>query len=212
MPADELRERLSAARTELEGLVNDVKSRWLPENIVRYRVAQAAVLVLEREVAAALGEEHAIPLDFPMQWIQSPEPRLLCNEHRALLAFRIRAESLKDDAGYEPTALVEFRSYTATRLGGPNDEVHEGHPLSGRGLDAYTAQQVVNSRWVAELEAINKVHHGYRPEYWRDRNHYVFWFRHSTFECIARSFTVEVYRESDEDILARMCQRLRDRV
>ena len=67
---------------------------------------------------------------------------------------------------------------------------------------------MVNSRWLAELEAINSVHRCYRPEVWRSLNHYVLWFHDSTFECIARSFTVEVFRESMAELLARACRRL----
>ena len=219
MSADEIRQRLLTARSELDESINATRSNWIPVNAARYWAAHDAVLVLERELAAALGEEHAVPLDFPGKWDRYPKLRLLCNELKALLAFHLRQQSFqaagstirvagKPEAA--SIALVEFSLCTATRLGTPNDEVHEGHPLSGRGLDSNTAQKVVNSRWVAELEAINKVHHCYRPEDWQDRNHYVFWFRDSTFECIAKSFTVEVYRESDEDVLTRMCQRLRD--
>jgi hypothetical protein len=87
-------------------------------------------------------------------------------------------------------------------------EVFHGHPLYGKGLDGYTAQRVVNSRWVAELEAINSVHRGYEPARWRKLNHYVFWFHDTTFECVAESFKVELYRASMADLLARVCGRL----
>ena len=59
-----------------------------------------------------------------------------------------------------------------------------------------------------QVEAINKVHHCYNPTFWRERNHYIFWFHDATFECIANSFKVEVYRESMAAMLTRMCQRL----
>jgi hypothetical protein len=58
------------------------------------------------------------------------------------------------------------------------------------------------------MEAINRVHSCYDPVSWRDRNHYVLWFHDSTFECIARSFLVEVFRESFADLLARARRRL----
>jgi hypothetical protein len=112
------------------------------------------------------------------------------------------------DEGERSLALVEFSPYFAAKLGSPNDEVFEGHPLQGRGLEASTAQKVVNSRWLAEIEAINRVHHRYDPSLWNDRNHYIFWFHDSTFECIARSYKVEVHRESMAAMLTRMCERL----
>ena len=80
----------------------------------------------------------------------------------------------------------------SAKLGDPNDEVFSGHPLQGKGLEAYAAQRVVNSRWLKEIETINSVHPQYRPAMWRDLQHFIFWFHDSTFECLARSFKVEV--------------------
>jgi hypothetical protein len=80
--------------------------------------------------------------------------------------------------------------------------------LHGKGGGCYEAQRVVNSRWLAELEAINRVHHYYRSEYWRDLHHYIFWFHDSTFECIAKSYRVEVFQEPWNEMFKRMVQRL----
>lgn len=83
-----------------------------------------------------------------------------------------------------------YRSrHVSAKLGSPNDEVFHGHPLAGKGLEGYTAQLVRNSRWLSELQQINSVHAGYRPEAWQKRNHYVFWFHDTTFECIAEGST-----------------------
>ena len=146
-------------------------------------------------------------------------PHLMVNDHRALLAFLLS----EPDPGWggshttirspgrgrdEPLGLVEFASCTSAKLGAPNDEVFEGHPLAGRGIEAYGAQRVVNSRWLKELEAINSVHRCYRPESWRDRSHFIFWFHDSTFECVARSFQVETHRTSMKELLGIMVERL----
>lgn len=161
-----------------------------------------------------------MPVGLPAAWdAECPLPHLLCNDYRVLLAFILRDDCpgwggstvevvSPGDEHARPLALVEFMPCTAARLGSPNDEVFHGHPLEGRGLEPYTAQRVVNSRWLAEVEAVNKVHHGYNPAYWRERSHFVFWFHDTTFECIAKGFTVEVYRESMPAMLARMCRRL----
>jgi hypothetical protein len=108
----------------------------------------------------------------------------------------------------EPLALVEFERCMSAKFGTPNDEVFGGHYLSGRGLEAYTAQIVRNSRWLKELEAINSVHRCYNPESWRSLNHYVFWFHDSTFECVAKSFKVEVFNETFADMLSRIRDRM----
>jgi hypothetical protein len=149
----------------------------------------------------------------------APLPHLLRNDHRCLLTFYVRepdpawdgtSVTMKDPGSgqAESLALVEFAGCVSARLGSPNDEVFGGHPLSGKGLDGYTAQEVLNSRWLAELEAINSVHRCYDPARWRRRHHYVLWFHDTTFECVAESFQVERYRESMADLLARACRRL----
>jgi hypothetical protein len=88
-------------------------------------------------------------------------------------------------------ALVEFNCFISAKLGASNDEVFEGHLLNGKGLEAYGAQRVVNSRWLKEVEKVNSVHRMYRPESWRDLHHFIFWFHDSTFECLAQSYKVE---------------------
>ncbi len=155
---------------------------------------------------AAKNEEYAIPLDFPVRWdIGAPLPHVIQNDYKTFLAFYLRVPDpgrdgtyiiVKDpgDGSAESLALVEFFRCVSSRLGTPNDEVLNGHPLFGKGLDGYTAQKVENSRWIAELEAINKVHRCYAPDRWRDLNHYVFWFHDSTFECVAESYKVELMK------------------
>ena len=55
---------------------------------------------------------------------------------------------------------------------------------------------VLNSPRLAEIESVNKVHRCYNPNRRKDLNHYIFWFYDSTFECIAKSYSVEVFQES----------------
>ena len=75
-------------------------------------------------------------------------------------------------------------------------------------MQGYTAQRVINSRFLKEIEAINSIHRQYQPDYWRTLNHYIFWFHDRTFECIARSFHVETHRESWKAMFVRMVDRL----
>src|SRR5947209_3670485 len=64
-------------------------------------VAKEAVLRLERELAAAKGEEHAIPLDFPVQWdAGAPLPHLLRNDYRCFLTFYVREDDPDWDGTY----------------------------------------------------------------------------------------------------------------
>lgn len=206
-------ERLKLARTALAP--KHTGGEW-----EEFRVATQEVLSLERQLAAKKGDEYAEPCDFPLKWdAGAPMPHLIVNDHRALLAFLLRAADPNWDGSYvtikspadaqaEPLALVEFERCISARLGAPNDEVFTGHPLNGKGLEAYRAQRVVNSRWLTEIEKINSVHDRYRPDSWRDLNHFIFWFHDSTFECIARSYKVETYQVSMKDLLKVMIEKV----
>jgi hypothetical protein len=189
-------------------------------NEKEYWAASYALLEIEREVAAARGEAYAAPLDFPVTWdTGAPSPHLIKNDYRTYLAFLVNEVDPHWDGIYikaknpnakfvQTLALVTFQGCSSAKLGSPNDEVFEGHPLAGKGMDGYSAQIIENSPWIAEVEAINKVHTQYNPERWRNRKHYIFWFHDSTFECIADSFTVELYQESIYQMLMRMVNRL----
>ena len=170
----------------------------------------------ERELAAAKGEQYAVSLDFPVKWdTGAPLPHLFCSDRRTYLTFYVAEPDPNWDGSYvtvkhsgsgetELLALVEFSRCECAKLGSPNDEVFEGHPLYGRGQDGYSAQRVLNSRWLAEIESVNKVHRCYNPNRRKDLNHYIFWFHDSTFECIAKSYSVEVFQESMREMLRRV--------
>ena len=214
----QLEQQLRAANERLAAAVKALAPKHKGGEWEEYRAANQEVLGLERRLAAATGEQFAVTLDFPAEWdTGAPMPHLLINDNRALLGFHLHEPDPNWDGSYVnavnmsdsiPLSLVEFENCFSAKLGAPNDEVFGGHPLNGRGMEAYTAQRVVNSRWVKELEAINSVHRMYRPESWRDLHHYVFWFHDSTFECVAQSFKVETYRESMKSLLARMVERI----
>jgi hypothetical protein len=104
--------------------------------------------------------------------------------------------------------LVSFKGCASAKLGHPNDEVQSGHPLSGRGLKGYTAQIVKNSPWLKEVAKTNSIHRCDNPESWNLLNHYVFWFHDSTFECLAKSYEVEVSSEAMPELLKRVQEKL----
>lgn len=187
-----------------------------------YAAANHDVLSAERRLAAAKDEEHVVPVGFPVQWdTGAPCPYLLKNDYRTFVTFFLREHdpdwdgtyvSIRNPASSEPAsiAVVEFKHCLAAKMGSPNDEVHDGHPWAGKGLDSYTAQEVIHSRWLAEIEAINSVHRSYDASLWQSLHHYVLWFHDSTFECIAESFEIELHSESLTKILADLCERLLD--
>jgi hypothetical protein len=212
--------QLDAANNRLERAIKALTPKHQGGEWQEYRAAHQEVLRLERLNAAETGDEYAEPCGFPLRWdAGAPMPHLMVNDDKALLAFLLSEPDPAWDGSYvtikspgdeqpEPLGLVEFEHCTSAKLGTPNDEVFEGHPLNGKGLEAYGAQRVVNSRWLKELEKINSVHRMYRPEFWKDRNHYIFWFHDSTFECVARSFKEETYRMSMKALLGLMVERM----
>ena len=187
-------------------------------DIEAYRAADDVVLMTERALAAARGEAHAVPIAFPVRWSTgAPLPHLLINDHRAVLLFIVEDLDPDWDGTWVrivgPTteaevAVVEFENCASAKLGMPNDEAFHGHPLTGRGLRAYGAFEVVDSAWIAELAAINAVHPGDRPESWSELTHFILGFHDSTFECVARAFRVETRRGTIADMLEEACRRL----
>jgi hypothetical protein len=216
----EIERRLKTARERLERAMSNVTLKHDSPEWQEYDLAKQEVLRLERLRAAATGDEYAETIEFPARWdIGAPLPHLFVSDDRAFLAFLLAEYdpewdgtyvTAKSPAGNEPEnlALVEFEYCVSAKLGGPNDEVFSGHPLHGKGLEAYAAQRVINSRWLKEIETINSVHPQYRPTMSRDVQHFIFWFHDSTFECLARSFTVEVHRIRMKDLLNQMVDRL----
>jgi hypothetical protein len=185
-----------------------------------YNAASKEVLMLEREIAAENNEEYAVRIDFPVQWdTGAPLPHLFINDYCAYLSFYIYEPDPKWDGTYvnvvNPSdkapaslALVEFKSCSIAKLGAPNDEAFYGHPLEGKGLEGYAPLVVKNSKWLEEIKSINKVHEYYKEEHWLNRNHYLFGFHDSTFECIADSFEVSLYNTNMASLMEIICKKM----
>jgi hypothetical protein len=198
-----LDEQLRSAKERLRRAIAALAPKHKGGEMEEYRDASANVLALERQAAAAVNDEYAETIKFPVAWdTGAPMPHVVANDQLLILLFYVRSIDPLWDGTYvtvrdietspDPVALVQFKGYTSFRFGDPNDEVLNGHRLWGRGLEPYSTQVVRNSRWLAEIEATNSVHRGYNPQSWRNITHYIFWFHDSTFECLAGPYTVEV--------------------
>jgi hypothetical protein len=136
----------------------------------------------------------------PQSSIGAPLPVVVADELRLFLIYLVQITELDWDGttarvvdanSIEPTAIVEFDLVTAHMLGPPNDEAFSGHPLAARGLTPYSAFRVEESSWIRRLERMNRVHRQHhQSRFMVDKTHYVFPFHDSTFECVARGFTV----------------------
>jgi hypothetical protein len=153
--------------------------------------------------------EVAVEIEWPVPWCTgAPMPLILAADRVFLIYYatevvpnhnKSTVKVFDEIKSRHPVALVEFLRCYDLRFGGPNDEVYKGQPLYGRGLESYAAHVVENSNWLRQVEEINKVHPGYDPDDWRRFKHYLLLFHDEQFECLARSYYIEVYdREFDE--------------
>ena len=216
----ELEQQLLSASKRLREACEGLEPTHKGGEWEEYHAAHAELMQAERALAAAVGEQYAVPIDFPAAWdVGAPMPCLLKSECRTFITFFMKDHDPNWDGTYvtvrnpaaalpQRIAVVEFKRCLAAKLGSPNDEVFEGHPLHGKGLESYTAQEVINSRWLLDVQAINAVHSKYNPDHWKGWRHYIFWFHDSTFECLAESFEVQEHLENLPEILAMLCQRL----
>jgi hypothetical protein len=217
---EEIAGQLAQANRRLKSAVTALAPRHEDGEMEVFQTAYLEVLRLERALADAKGESHAVPCDFPVKWdIGAPLPFLLRNDHRTFLAFYVRDSDSHWDGTtvkvIDPKStqnsslcLVKFNRCSSAKLGHPNDEAQRGHPLAGRGLEGHTAQIVKNSPWLKEVAKTNSAHPHHNPDRWNSLNHYIFWFHDSTFECLAESYEVEVSTESMPELLGRVLVKL----
>ena len=191
--ADEVLERAALALA-----AQDVGGEW-----EAFEAAYEQLLDAERRLAAAEDRPYAVLCDCPILWdVGAPIPTLLQSDGSAELFFL-----LPDDD--ERVGNVRFERLVSTLFGAPNDETHAGHPLYGSGFEPYRAMHVVNSLWIAQLERMNSVHRYHNQANYSALKHFIFAFHDTTFECVARSFSVSrVDRglaEAVKDAVDRLC-------
>jgi hypothetical protein len=120
MSTDEISKRLADAQVRLDRAMKALAPNHKGGGWDEYHGALESVLKLERELAAAKGEEHAIPLDFPVRWdIGAPLPHIIQNDSKTFLTFYLSEPDPNWDGTYvtvknprdgsvEALALVEF--------------------------------------------------------------------------------------------------------
>jgi hypothetical protein len=177
-------------------------------------------LAAQRNVARLKGEEYADALDLGVRMdVGAPSPRVISDTWNTFVVFYLDEPDPHWDGTYvtvvdprDPApasiVLVHFSGAYLTKFGGLNDEAIEGHPLYGRGLRAYGAHVVHNSKWIEEAEKANSVHDNHRPGWHERYTHFVICFHDETFECIATGFRAEVLSVPFSDALHVAADRL----
>ena len=150
--------------------------------------------------------------------IGAPLPFVLADDHKLLLAYILSepdpdwdgttVEVVTPESPDEAIAIVTFLSPYCHIFGPPDDEAFSGHPLATRGLKPYAVAEVEQSSWIRGLETMNAVHPYHSPALFAAYRHFVFAFHDSTFECVAKDFTVEVLRGLMRSALHKMTEKL----
>ena len=200
MGIPELETKLTAAK---EHLAQILKAGNLHESLVAFEAVASA----QRALAAAKGEEYAIPYDIGfVPEAAVSEPVLLQTDYATIITFsamRPMPDGRRENAGY---GIVELDLCSLTKFGYPNDEALSGHPLYERGLRGYGVYEVRNSSWVRLQTEQNRVAFPKTPD--STQRHFIFAFHDSTFECIARglhaSLSTKPYAEIFEEVRKRI--------
>ena len=206
-------QRLAAAKAHLHAIAESA-------SVEELSAAWDQIKVAERDLARLRGEEYATPVDLGVQWdTGAPLPHVLAASGRVLVLFYLSVPSpgwdgtsveVVDPTNERPAALglIEFTGVHSIKFGGPNDEAIEGHPLHGRGLSAYRAHRIANSRWIAQEEHINSVHYLHRGGWHEWLSHYVLCFHDEMLECLANRWHTESLTSSRPDALQDAARRI----
>ncbi len=155
----------------------------------------------------------------PQSSVGTPIPMVACDEHTLYLAYYIEpviddwdgtaVRIVGPDSANETVALVKFEQCYAHMFGPPNDEAYSAHPLADRGLEPYSVFEVKRSSWIRRSEKRNAVHPYHKAEYFfENKRHFIFFFHDSTYECIAKSFSVELIPGSVKGVLSEAIQNI----
>jgi hypothetical protein len=201
MNIPDLQKQLTSAQEHLKKVLNS--GAGLHDSLAAFEAVTSA----QRNLAAAKGEDYAVPheIDFVPEAAVS-EPVLIQTDNTTILTFsaeRPMPNGKREDAGH---GIIEFDLCSLTKFGYPNDEAMPGHPLYERGLSHYGVFEVCNSTWVKLMTEQNRVAFPRTPH--STERHFIITFHDSTFECIARglraSLSTKPYAEIFEDIKNRI--------
>ncbi|MBO6730452.1 MAG: hypothetical protein JJ884_02305 [Maricaulis sp.] len=126
--------------------------------------------------------------DVPQCSIGAPLPIVLAEEHHLALVYL--AESFERDwdgvprlvgldTGREAAITIRFQRPRLHKLGPPNEEGISTHPLARHGLQAHGAFEAYNTELLQKVARMTA------------HRHFVFSFRDSTLEVIAKDYSVE---------------------
>jgi hypothetical protein len=190
------------------------------ETMTALRAAWQEQLQAERDLAAARGEQYAQVIDLGARWdTGAPLPHLVSDGSRAFVVCLARQRDPDWDGSYVTVVapgdrheslfvVVEFRGCRDIRFGGPNDEAISGHPLDGKGLEAYRAHEVLNSQWIEQAITVNSVHPQYSRALFGGLRHFVLLFHDDMLEALASGIEARLIKGTMRAILADLTSNL----
>lgn len=156
--------------------------------------------------------ERAIPVDLGVAWSAGVSgAHLLQSEFRTFLTCYLGATDPAYTDVEAQIAIIEWHSCQGAVLGYPNDEGQHRHRLWNKGLREigyYNAAEVQDSSWLAHLRRVASANTNYRPSSAPKLRHFVLLFHDSTFECLARGYTVAKVTRPMPDVLLELARRL----
>lgn len=203
--------RLEAAKKRLERLGGADNATWGD--------AFDELHLAERGLAAQRGEPYAEVIDIGGLWdVGAPMPHLIAGSHSTFVVTFARDPDPEWDGTYvnvrsadedvEPLLVIEIHRCHDVRFGGPNDEAIHGHPLHGRGLVGYQANEVHNSEWLKSAIRVNSVHPYHSDEPFRRLHHYVLPFHDEMVEALGESITATRVMGTMRAVLVELAERM----
>ena len=120
-----------------------------------------------------------------------------------------------DDLG---VAVVRCDGCVSSKLGYPNDEGLPEHPLYHTGLGNFGSciLEITDSPWVSDVDgqmekSARRIWRDRYDESWSSRDdlrHFLIALKETTFECIAKSLTVETFAPSYDDAFAHVIKKM----
>lgn len=145
--------------------------------------------------------ERLIELDAPPSSTGAPEPCIFASDGEVVFAYWLASPASEAGAAVDRSALVTVKLCRVIKYGSPNDEALRGHRLYASGLRSYSAYEVLNSSWIAELEMANRVHPRHSRAMFADLRHYIFTFHDSTLEFVCCGLAWSVHSGSPEAVV-----------
>ncbi len=150
--------------------------------------------------------------EFPHFSVGAPCPAIIATEHEIKLVYYLsktianwdglNAKRVDPAVTENYCGIIIFSQILAHMMGEPNDEALSGHRLYERGLGAYRVFEIHNSSWIDLYRRMNSVHPSHSDALFDGYKHFVFTFKDSCFECIAKKFDVEIAYGRPQQILA----------